>query len=458
VICCATVRLTVPPSGRDHLDSLLTKARSLPAVPGVYLMKDAQGSIIYVGKALRLPDRVSSYFVPSADLGYKKQPMLDMVADFDIIECESEWEALLTENRLIKDLKPPPRFNVRLKDGKSFPYLVITQREDYPRIFVSRNPADPQLIGAKVFGPFTNAGSLRQAVSMLQRVFKFRTCSLDIEAGNPRNRSFRPCILYNIKQCTAPCADRITPEAYRIDVDRFVRFLSSKRSSMVRELRTEMELASKELRFEQAAQLRDQIITLEKLDDRASVSDGFQPETEITPIDPLRGVKALQKLLDVEAPIRCIEGFDIAHLQGNQTVASKVSFIDGKPFKDEYRRYKITSVTNNDFDAMREVLSRRYRDAGQGQELYPDLILIDGGAGQLTSAMDVFTSLAVKPPLVISLAKKQEEIYRVGHQEPLRASRTNLGLRLLQSVRDEAHRFAQAYHHILRRKSTLEED
>lgn len=421
-------------------------------------MKDADGAVIYVGKALRLPDRVSSYFVPSADLGYKKQPMLDLVADFDIIECESEWEALLTENRLIKDLKPAPRFNVRLKDGKSFPYLVITQREDYPRIFVTRNPADPQIIGAKVFGPFTNAGSLRQAVSMLQRVFKFRTCSIDIEAGNPRNRAFRPCILYNIKQCTAPCAERITPENYRIDVDRFVRFLSSKRSSMIRELRSEMELASKELRFEQAAQLRDQIITLEKLDDRASVSDGFQPETEITPIDPLRGTKALQKLLDVESPIRCIEGFDIAHLQGNQTVASKVCFIDGKPFKDEYRRYKITTVTNNDFDAMREVLSRRYRDAGQGSELYPDLILIDGGAGQLASAMDVFTQLAVKPPLVISLAKKQEQVYQVGHTEPLTPSRSNLGLRLLQSVRDEAHRFAQAYHHILRRKSTLEED
>jgi excinuclease ABC subunit C len=447
----------VPSSNRDHLDALLSKARSLPAVPGVYLMKDADGTVIYVGKAVRLPDRVSSYFVPSADLGFKKQPMLEIVADFDIIECESEWEALLTENRLIKDLKPAPRFNVRLKDGKSFPYLVITQREDYPRVFVTRNPADPAIIGAKVFGPFTNAGSLRQAVSMLQRVFKFRTCSLDIEAGNPRNRAFRPCILYNIKQCTAPCAERITPEAYRVDVDRFVRFLSSKRSSMIRELRSEMELASKELRFEQAAQLRDQIITLEKLDDRASVADGFQPEMEITPIDPLRGTKALQKLLEVDAPIRCLEAFDIAHLQGNQTVASKVCFIDGKPFKDEYRRYKITTVTNNDFDAMREVLSRRYREAGQGQELYPDLILIDGGAGQLASAMDVFTQLAVKPPLVVSLAKKQEQIYRVGEAEPLTPSRTNLGLRLLQSARDEAHRFAQAYHHILRRKSTLEE-
>lgn len=441
----------------DRLDRLLRKARGLPSVPGVYLMKDTADVVIYVGKALSLPDRVSSYFVPSADLGYKKQPMRDYVADFDVIECETEWEALLTEARLVKDLKPTPRYNTRLKDGKSFPYLIITQREDFPRVYVSRNPSEHGS-SARVFGPFANAGALREAVQMLQRVFKFRTCSLDIVAGDPKNRYFRPCILASIGQCTAPCADRITPEAYAGDIDRFTRFLNSKRSVMIRELRAEMEEASKTLRFEQAGAIRDQIKLLEKLSDRASVSDGYQPETEITPVDPVGGCTSLTKLLKLSEPVRCVEGFDIAHLQGNQTVASKVCFIDGKPFKEQYRRFKIGSVSNDDYAAMREVISRRYRDAGAGQELYPDVILIDGGLGQLHAALEAFDTLDVKPPMVISLAKKEELVYVQRESEPIRVSRSHLGLRLLQSIRDEAHRFAQAYHHLLRKKDVIEEE
>lgn len=426
-------------------------------------MKDAKGVVIYIGKAARLPDRVGSYFIPSADLGFKKQPMLERVDDFDTLECEGEWEALLTENRLIKDLKP--RFNVRLTDGKSYPYLVITQREDFPRVFVTRNPTgagDEQLTallkGAKVFGPFTNAGALREAVQVLQRVFKFRTCSLDIVAGDGRNKHFRPCILAAINQCTAPCADRIAPAAYAADIDRFTRFLGSKRSVMLRELREQMTEAAKGLRFEQAAALRDQLQAIEKLDERGSASDGFQPETEISYIDPDKGLKSLQKVLGLEAPIRCVEGIDIAHLMGGETVGSKVCFVDGRPFKDHYRRYKIRSVNNDDYMAIREVVSRRYRDAGAGQELYPDVIMIDGGLGQLHAALEAFAELDVKPPMVISLAKKEELIYLQRESEPVRLPRTNAGLRLIQSVRDEAHRFAQAYHHILRRKKTLEEE
>jgi len=443
----------------ERLEKLLKKARSLTDVPGVYLMKDAEGTVVYVGKASRLPDRVSSYFVPSADLGFKKDPMLDVVEDFDVIECEGEWEALLMESRLIKDLKPPPRYNVRLKDGKSFPYLAITQREPYPRVFVTRNPTDPAIAGAKLFGPFTNTGALREAVQMLQRVFKFRTCDLEIDPADERNRFFRPCILHAIDQCTAPCASKITVENYKADVDRFVRFLGSRRSSMVRELNAEMEAAAREMRFERAAVIRDQIRTLEKLDQRASIDDGYQPETEVASVDPEKGGRSLQKLLGVESPIRCIEGFDIAHLMGGETVGSKVCFIDGRPFKEAYRRFKVRTVTNNDFDAMREVVSRRYRDAGEGHELYPDLILIDGGPGQLGAAMDAFAQLPGehRPPLVVSLAKKEELVYLHGRAEPFALSRSHTGLRLLQAVRDEAHRFAQAYHHILRRKKTIGE-
>lgn len=446
-----------PPWGTESDEArrvrLLKKARGLPESPGVYLMKDHRGVVLYIGKAARLPDRVSSYFVPSADPGAAKRPLLGLVHDFDIILCETEWESLLTENRLIKDVKP--KFNVRLTDDKTFPYLAVTMREDFPRVVVTRSPAEFK--GSRVFGPFTNAGALREAVAVLQRAFKFRTCSLDIVAGDEKNRHFRPCLLHAIGQCTAPCADRISREDYRTDVERLCRLLESRRSVLLRELRAEMEGAAAERRFERAAVLRDQIRAVERLGERATRADGWQPETEIGPIDPARGLRSLQKVLGVDQAIRCIEAIDIAHLQGGETVGSKVCFVDGRPLKAEYRRYRVRTAANDDYAAIREVVSRRYRGAGEGHELYPDVILIDGGPGQLNAALDAFEQLGVKPPMVISLAKKEELIYVQGRAEPVRLGRENPGLRLCQAIRDEAHRFAQHYHHLLRRRGTLEE-
>lgn len=458
-----------PPWGHEsraqRLARLAAKARNLPDKPGVYLLKDHKGVVLYVGKASRLRDRVGSYFTPSADLGAKKQPLLDLVHDLETLTCEGEWEALLTENRLIKDIKP--RFNVRLIDDKSFPYLVVTQREDFPRVFVTRNPRGleeggvaPEMKGARVFGPFVNAGALREAVQVLQRVFKFRTCRLDIAENDPKNRHFRPCLLYAINQCTAPCADKIAKNAYRDDIDHFVRFLGSKRSVVLREMKQEMREAAKDLRFERAANLRDQIRAIERLDERSDRAALWQPETEVGFIDPARALRSLQRTLALDAPIRCIEGIDIAHLQGGEAVGSKVCFVDGKPFKNEYRRYRIRSVEggNDDYASIREVVSRRYREAGEGHELYPDVILIDGGLGQLHAALEAFQQLDTKPPMVISLAKKDERIYTQQRSEPIRLGRANPGLRLCQAIRDEAHRFAQHYHHVLRRKRTLDED
>lgn len=441
-------------SSRDRLDQLLRRAHELPATPGVYLMKDDAGHVIYVGKATSLKSRVTSYFVPSADLGYGKQAMLDVVADFDIIDCETEWEALLTENRLIKDTKP--RFNVKLVDDKTYPYLVITMRDEFPGVFVTREPTAPEYKGAKVYGPFASASALRHAVQLMQRVFQFRTCTLSIRDDDLSRRHFRPCLLHPIKQCTAPCAAKISREAYAADMKRFIRFLESKRSVVLREMRQQMEEAAKALDYEKAATLRDQIKAIEKLDERGKASDGWQPETEAMIFDPAKAVESLRRALGLETAIRGVEGFDIAHLQGNQTVASKVCFIDGRPLKSEYRRYKIRSVGNDDYMAMREVVSRRYRDAGNGQELYPDVILIDGGLGQLHAAQEAFAELDVQPPMVIALAKKEELIYAQARSEPIKLSRNHLGLKLLQQVRDEAHRFAQHYHHLLRKKDTFE--
>ncbi|MCX5658840.1 MAG: excinuclease ABC subunit UvrC [Planctomycetota bacterium] len=447
--------MTDTPEAPDRLQRLLEKARALPRVHGVYLMKDPAGVVIYVGKASCLPDRVSSYFVPSTALGVRKQPMLEVVDDFDVIECESEWEALLTENRLIKDIHP--RFNARLTDDKTFPYLAITLQDEFPGVFVTREPQAPEFKGAKIFGPFTSVYALRESVLLLQRVFKFRTCHLDIREADEGRKYFRPCLLYPIKQCTAPCAAKVGKEEYRRDVEQFVRFLESKRSVMLRQMKQEMEEASAELNFERAATLRDQYRAIEKLEERGAVGEGWQPESESFSIDPRKGLVSLQKTLEMNEPIRCVECIDIAHLQGGETVGSKVCFIDGRPFKNEYRRYKITSDQNDDYASIREVVSRRYREAGKGMELYPDVIIIDGGLGQLHAALEALNQLDIKLPMVISLAKKEELIYTAAESAPIRLSRNNHGLRLCQAIRDEAHRFAQHYHHILRRKKTLGE-
>ncbi len=440
-------------------EALLAKARGLPAVPGVYLMKDQAGVILYVGKAGALPERVSAYFVPSANHGPRKDAMLPLIADFEAIPCEGEWEALLMEARLIKDLKP--RFNRLMLDDKSYPYLVVATKVDFPGVYITRDPQASQYRGARIFGPFVSSASLHRAIELLQRVFKYRTCELDIKADSPANARFRPCLLHSIGQCSAPCANRVSRESYAEDIDRFLRFIESKRSAMLKELRTEMTDASDARRYERAAILRDQIQAIERLDERERRGNEgeyeWQPEVTSLIQDPAAGLRSLQRTLGCANEIRCVEAIDIAHLGGDETVGSKVCFIDGRPFRDGYRRYRVRSVTNNDVMAIREVVSRRYREAGAGLELYPDVILIDGGPAQLAAAMEAFEQLGERPPMVVALAKKEELLFTVASPDPIRLSRVNAGLRLCQAIRDEAHRFAQHYHHILRRKRVLGE-
>ncbi len=447
----------------DRRSRLLKKARELPQSPGVYLMKDTSGVVVYIGKARCLPNRVSSYFLQSTNLGPRKQPMLEVIEDFEYLLCESDWEALLVENRLIKDIHP--RFNVSMTDDKTYPYLVITLKDDFPGVFITRQPNAPEFKGAKVIGPFTQSFALRQSVQMLQKVFRFRTCHLEIREEDDKRRFFRPCLLYPIKQCTGPCAAKIDKAAYREDIDRFIRFIESKRTTLTRELKQEMLEASQAMNYERAAELRDQLQALEKLDQRGKRGDNWQYESENAPVSVTgaKAMEALRKALGMTDLIRSMECIDIAHLQGGETVGSKVCFVDGRAFKDAYRRYKVKVVVQgnaakgDDYAAIREVVSRRYRDAGAGQELYPDVIQIDGGPGQLNAAMDAFDQLDVRPPMVISLAKKEELIYVQGRPEPLRLSRHDPALRLCQAIRDEAHRFAQLYHHLLRKKTLLED-
>lgn len=425
------------------------KVKQFPALPGVYLMKDAEGRVIYVGKAKVLRSRAGHYFTKAAAEDARTCELVKVIADIDFVPADSEVDALLMEARLIKDIQP--RFNIELKDNKTFPYLQIRIREEFPRVEFTRSPRTK---GVRLYGPFTSAKSLRAAIQVLQRVFQFRTCGLKIKSSNDQWRWFRPCILHSIRQCTAPCNFRVTREEYRKQIRRLCMVLEGKKDRLLAELTEQMQEASKKLDFEKAARLRDEIAALKSLGLRGDVDKDVQPE--VFHIEPRKGSVGLRKVLGLSQTPRTIEGIDIAHLSGQEMVASLVSFIDGLPFKPHYRRYKIKSVQGvDDFASIREVIARRFRNAiapGDEEQVFPDILLIDGGKGQLNAALEVFRMLGKEPPCLISLAKQQEEIYRPGEAEPLRLSRHSAALRLLQYVRDEAHRFAQHYHHLLRKK------
>lgn len=436
------------PLGLSHAAA---KVREFPQKPGVYLMKDSAGRVIYVGKAKNLRSRAGSYFLQAAATDRRTADLVTEIADIDYIEADSEVDALLVEARLIKDVQP--KYNQELKDDKTFPYLEITTREDFPRVEFTREPHER---GTRLFGPFASAGSLRAAVQVLQKIFKFRTCSLDIEENDEKWRWFRPCLLASIGQCTAPCNLRISKDDYKRDIQRLIRFLEGNKRSLLKDMREEMQAAAAALEYERAARLRDEIRMLESLDDRGELDTHVQPEVFF--VDPKKGLAGLQKVLKLKNPPRTIEGVDIAHFAGGETVASLVQFIDGLPFKPHYRRFKIRSVQGvNDFASIHEVVARRYQRLHEEAEIFPDLLLIDGGKGQLNAGLRAFQELGIDPPTVISLAKREEEIYIPGAEEPLRLSRHAFALRLLQYVRDEAHRFAQHYHHLLRRKTMLGE-
>jgi excinuclease ABC subunit C len=439
-----------------QLEKIRARIAAFPKTPGVYLMKDRDGRVLYIGKAKDLRARTSSYFQPAADLLNTRGPdiarMVESVEGIDVLECESEVDAIIKESRLIKDIQPP--HNAMLKDDKTFPYIEITTREDFPGVYVTRSP---RLKGSKLYGPFLSATGIRDAMNALQKVFKFRTCELDIREGDDSRRFFRPCLLHAINQCTAPCADLVQKDDYRKDIDRLKNFMASKRTALIRQMKSEMEGASKALRFEEAATLRDRLKAIESLSLSGTPGEHIQPEAFF--VDPSKALEKLGQILELDGPPRSMECMDIAHLQGEATVGSLVCFIDGKPFKPGYRRFKIKTVEGiDDYAAIREVITRRYRYAAEGEELYPDVILIDGGLGQLHAGMAAFAEMDVRPPMVISIAKREEEIFIQAKSSPIRLPRNSRALQLLQSMRDEAHRFAQHYHHTLRAKSVLADD
>lgn len=439
-------RVPLPTAAPDAPLPPNEKVKTFPTTPGVYLMKDHAGNVIYVGKAKNLRSRAGSYFLKEAAENLRTCELVQHIRDIDFIPTETEVDALLREARLIKDIQP--KFNKDLKDSKSFPYLQIRVREEFPRVEFTRTPRSR---GVKLYGPFTSAKSLRGALQVLQKVLKFRTCSLDIKSNDDRWRWYRPCILYSIRQCSAPCNLRVSKEDYRKQIRKLMLIMEGRKKRLMREMQEQMKEASAALQFEKAARIRDEVVALGKLELRGDVDKDVQPE--VFHIDPKKGLLGLRKVLGLARTPRTIEGFDIAHLGGSDTVASLVSFLDGLPFKAGYRRFKIKTVEGvDDFASMREVITRRFQKLSEDGAVFPDVLLIDGGKGQLNAALDAFKLLGIDPPTVISLAKQEEEIFRPGESESIKLSRHSAALRLLQYVRDEAHRFAQHYHHILRRK------
>ena len=449
----------------SKFEAIREQVKSFPAGPGLYFMKGPKDKVLYIGKAKNLRSRVSSYFQQGDDLVVSRGPkiaeMLSKVKTVDFLETETEVDAMLTEARLIKDIRPP--YNTDLVDDKTFPYLEITTGQDFPGVYITRKP---QLHGSRLFGPFAGAKDLRAVLVILQKIFKFRTCKLTISEDDPKRRFFRPCLLYSIKQCTAPCATRIDKSEYKKVIGDLIKFLRSKRSTILRQLKKQMAETSTQMQYEKAAVFRDRIRLIERLDRRGTPDEDVQPE--VFAADPTQALEKLQNLLQTPEPIRIIEGIDVASISGAEAVGSLVKFIDGKPFKSGYRRFRIKTVKGiDDYAMIAEVVKRRYKYALAGEELWPDLVLIDGGLGHLRAAEAAFrrmidSSLATRAPgcewrltKIASIAKKEEKIFLQGSSKPLRLSKNSPVLKLLQYVRDEAHRFAQHYHHILRKKKLL---
>ena len=530
----------------------------LPTNPGVYLMKNEQAKIIYVGKAINLKYRVKSYFQSSKNHSPKVKSMVEKICDFEYIITANEIEALILECNLIKKYRP--KYNISLRDDKTYPYIKVTLNEDYPTVSITRKILKD---GAKYFGPYTSAGAVHEVLNLLKKLFQIRSCR--------QMNTKRPCLEFHIKRCLAPCTGRVAKSEYREMIKSLCLFLEGRNEVVLKELTNRMQIAAENFQFELAAKLRDQVLAIEKISAKQNIIIGssdqdiiglarkadeaciqiffirsgkmigrdhfllngtedetdsallnafleqyynkatFIPKEILLPAEieneeilsawlsqkkngkvsfglPQRGVKKemvlmandnavvvleeqmiknsagleqtvgamkdLGRYLRMEKELKRIECFDISHIQGSETVASMVVFSNGAPDKQEYRRYKLKSVEGkpDDFKSMQEVVGRRYR---QSDGIMPDLIIIDGGKGQLNSALEIIRALGHYQIPVVGLAKQFEYVFLEGQSEPVILPPNSKALYLIQRIRDEAHRFAITYHRKLRHKRNL---
>lgn len=454
-------------------EHIRNKLSQVPHKPGVYLMKDRFGLVIYIGKARDLRKRVSQYFHPSRRQGWdlKFNALVDAIHDFDTHVVRSEPEALLLESKLVKEYQP--RYNIDLRDDKRFLLIKVNLNDPIPRFTLTRLERED---GARYFGPFVHGAAARRTLSLARKKFLIRGCKV----LTPGEADYKHCLYANLKFCTAPCIGNVTREQYVEQVRAACDFMDGQCEELARELEADMTKAAAALDYEKAAELRD---TLEDLKHTTQKTRKFArlPYTLPVAIDPQRDLEELGRVLSLPAPPARIEGFDISNISGTFIVASMVSFHQGRPDRSNYRRYKMKTVTGqDDFASMAETLRRRYSrllrelgmaaDGGPSAESgagnvpekghaplpLPDLILIDGGKGQLSAAVAELAKLGITKVPMIGLAKEFEEIYRVGESEPLRLPVDSGALKLLQRVRDESHRFANTFNAQLRLKKISE--
>ncbi len=425
----------------------------LPHSPGVYLMRDLRGEVIYIGKALDLAKRVGNYFQTGRPVDLKTRTLVPLIRKIDYIACASERDALLLERKLIR--RDKPFFNSMWKDDKSYPFVKLTMNEDFPRLLWTRKKVRD---GALYFGPYPKVSMVRSLLRYLwtRRLFPLRPCRYDFSEANPLEpRKISGCLYYHTRACPAPCAGpargRVSKGDYRRIARRAAYFFEGQFGRLRREFASEMGRASKVLDYEHAAQLRDNLRALEHMSERVLLSE-IREEDLGRRLAGTRGVTALQEALGLARPPVHIEAFDISHLQGRHTVGSMVCFVDGVPHKDHYRRFKIRTVAGiDDFRSMREVVARRYGALKEDGQPLPDLVLIDGGKGQLGMAVQALEEVGVQIPLA-SLAKREEEVFVPGREEPLGLAQDSPALLLLEHLRDEAHRFGVTYNRLLRTK------
>lgn len=541
-------------------EKVAQKLQHLPDGPGVYLWKGADGVVLYVGKAKRLRSRVRSYYASDHPFSLKTQHLVRNIADLETIVVPTEAHALILEANLIKEYHP--KFNIALRDDKSYPYIKVTVNEPFARMFVTRQVTND---GAKYFGPYTDVGAMRRSLNVVKRIFTVRSCNYDM----PREMPERPCLDYFIQRCKAPCVFKQTQAEYAQMIDEVVLFLEGRSGEVVRRVRERMELAASSLDFERAAELRDALMHLERMEEPTVVlrveggdrdvvgyaRDGddavvallriregkllarehrfmenvdgeddadvlrlflagsyvAMPERAselVLPFDfpdrelieealpgerihiPQRGVRrelvelAEQnarhlleelKLASAESDVRAGEPvyelarelslhklprtmvcFDISTTQGTDTVGSCVFFENGRAKRGEYRKFKVkTVIGTDDFASMNEVVTRYFNRRKEDGKPLPDLIVVDGGKGQLSAAHEALDSIGLGDHPLISLAKREEEIFVWGRAEPLRLSRRSPALRLLQQIRDEAHRFAVTFNRKRRSMRTV---
>ena len=452
------------------------KLRDTPHKPGVYLMRDRLGGIIYVGKARDLKKRVGNYFMPSRKMraDRKTRALIDSIEDFDLQIVRNEQEALILESKLIKQYRP--RYNVSLRDDKRFYMVKVQLKDPLPRFMLTRLKKDD---GARYFGPFVHSVAIKATLEWINREFGLRTCRPRL----PSENEYRHCHADVIRSCSAPCVGKISEEDYRSRVMEAVALLEGKgRKNRLQGLREQMQQASEKLQFEKAGRLRDIIDNLEKsLSPTRSFtrSGGAVPST----VKPSEDVAELREALSLPDELNIIECFDISNVSSNHIVASMVRFVNGSAENKSYRRYRIKTVQGqDDFASMAEVVRRRYsrillensiadlessqeqplealrRLAREGKSplLIPDLVIVDGGKGQLSMAVRELQRLGLHDLPVIGLAKQREEIFRPGISEPLLLSHDSGALKLMQRMRDEAHRFANNYNELLLRRRVRE--